>query len=133
MRILGAIAFVPSLLFAQQPPTEHFEVAVVKRVHDGPPPGDIPKNLDPSPGHFAMRNVPLRHAVLWAYDLKDFQISGPDWIKGDERYDIVAKASKPVSDSQVRLMLQALLADRFQLQLHREPKELSVYVLARGK
>lgn len=69
-----------------------FEVASVKRVTSGPSPGDIPRNMDTNPGHFAMYNVPLRYAIEWAYDLKDFEISGPEWIKMDERYDIVAKA-----------------------------------------
>jgi len=110
-----------------------FEVASVRRAEPSGPPGDIPRNMDTSPGHFAMRNVPLRHAILWAYDLKDYQVSGPEWIKNDERYDIIAKASGPTPDSQLRLMLQNLLLERFQIKLHRETKDLSVYVLAPGK
>jgi len=135
MRFFGAvlIAILPGLLPGQNPARVQFEVASVKRVHEGPPPGDIPRNLDTSPGHLTMRNAPLRHAIIWAYDLKDYQVSGPDWIKGDERYDIVAKAAGPVPESQVRLMLQALLTDRFQMKAHLEPKEMSVYVLTTGK
>src|SRR4051812_32004643 len=104
MRILDLTlgVVVPALLAAQTPGGVQFEVASVRRAHDGPPPGDIPKNLDTSPGHFAMRNVPLRHAIIWAYDLKDFQVSGPEWIKGDERYDITAKAARPAPERQVR-------------------------------
>lgn len=110
-----------------------FEVASVKRVTTGPNPGDIPHNMDTSPGHFAMYNVPLRYAIEWAYDLKDFEISGPEWTKQEERYDIVAKADGPVSMDQIRLMLQALITDRFQMKSHKEKKDLSCYVLARGK
>jgi uncharacterized protein (TIGR03435 family) len=131
--ILSLIAIAPAGLPGQNAGGVQFEVASVKRVHDGPPPGDIPRNLDSSPGHLAMRNVPLRHAVLWAYDLKDYQVTGPDWIKGDERYDIIAKAAGPVAESQIRLMLQRLLTERFQLKLRREAREMSVYVLGRGK
>jgi len=120
-------------LSAQTPAALQFEVASVRRVHDGPPPGDTPKNLDTAPGHLTMRNVPLRHALIWAYNLQDYQIAGPEWIKGDERYDIVAKAAKPVPESQVRLMLQTLLNDRFQIKMHHEPKEFSVYVLTAPK
>jgi uncharacterized protein (TIGR03435 family) len=130
--IAGLLAIVPALL-AQSADGPQFEVASVKRVHDGPPPGDIPRNLDASPGHLAMRNVPLRHALIWAYDLKDYQVSGPEWIKGDERYDIIAKAAKPVAESEIRRMLQRLLTERFQLKMHRETKELSVYVLLPGR
>jgi len=69
---ISFIAIIPAALLAQATGSIQFEVASVKRVHDGPPPGDIAKNLDPSPGHLTMRNVPLRHALLWAYDLKDY-------------------------------------------------------------
>ena len=135
MRILALalITVVPALVLAQNPAIPRFEVASVKRVHDGPPPGDIPKNLDTSPGHLTMRNVPLRHALIWAYDLKDYQVSGPEWIKGDERYDIIAKAAGAVSERQVRQMLQTLLSERFQIKMRRETKEFSVYVLTTGK
>ena len=57
----------------------------MKRGEGGAPPGDIPRNMDSSPGHFAMRNVPLRLAIEWAYDLKDYEIAGPEWTKADER------------------------------------------------
>src|ERR1700733_4492007 len=63
-----------------------FEVASVKHAGSGGPPGDIPRNMDNSPGHFIMRNVPLRYCLEWAYNLQDYEISGPDWIKSDERY-----------------------------------------------
>lgn len=116
-----------------QPAAPKFEVASVKRAESGGPPGDIPRNMDPSPGHFAMRNIPMRYALEWAYDFKDYQISGPDWIKGDERYDIIANAPGPVPEDQMRLMLQSLLTERFQMKLHRETKPLSCYVLAPGK
>ena len=120
-----------SVGFAQQPA---FEVASVKRAApDSAGPGDIPRNMETSPGHFAMRNVPLRFALEWAYDLKDFEISGPDWFKSEERYDIIAKASGPATNEQMRPMLQRLLNERFQIKSHRETKELSVYVLGPGK
>jgi len=55
-------------------------------------------------------NVPLMIRLLeWAYDLKDYEISGPDWIKSEERYDIIAKAAGPASNEQMRPMLQTLL------------------------
>ena len=110
-----------------------FEVASVKRSQGGGPPGDIPRNMDTSPGHFAMANAPLRHFLIWAYDLKDFEISGPEWIKSEERYDIIAKAAGPVPENEIRQMLQTLLTERFQLKLRRETKEFSVYVLIPGK
>jgi uncharacterized protein (TIGR03435 family) len=48
-------------------------------------------------------------------------------------YDIVAKPeSKPKLD-EIPVMLQALLADRFQLALHRETKELPMYALVTAR
>ncbi len=96
-------------------------------------PGDIPRNMDSSPGHFAMRNVPLRYCLEWAWDLKDYEVSGPDWIRNDNRYDIIANAPGPVSDDQMRLMLRNLLIERFQMKVHRETRNLDVYVLTPGK
>ena len=38
-------------------------------------------------------NVPLRKIILYAYDIRDFQLAGgPGWV-GDERYDIIAKTA----------------------------------------
>jgi uncharacterized protein (TIGR03435 family) len=110
-----------------------FEVASVKKVESGSPPGDIPRNMETTPGNFAMRNVALRFAIEWAWDLKDFEIAGPDWIKAEERYDIIAKAGRPASENEMRQMLQSLLLERFQMTTHRETKELPVYVLLPGK
>ena len=126
----SALALASSALWAQ---TAKFDVASVKIVTDGGPPGDIPRNMDTSPGHFAMRNVPLRFAVEWAYDLKDYEITGPDWIKGEMRYDIVASAGRPASDDEMRQMLQSLLIERFQMKVRRETKDVPVYVLLPGK
>ena len=117
----------------QPPKAAAFEVASVKPNRRGGPPGDIPTNLDNSPGHFAMRDKPLRYIIEWAYDLKDFQIVGPEWIKMDERYDIIANASGPATNDQMRVMLQTLLAERFQMKSHFEKREMSVYALMPGQ
>ena len=118
------MAVASFMAFAQQGPPE-FEVASVRQTQSGAPPGDIPRNMDSSPGHFAMRNVPLRYAIEWAWDLKDYELSGPEWIKADERYDIIATAPGAPED-QMRQMLQTLLIQRFQMKLHRETKEFPV-------
>jgi uncharacterized protein (TIGR03435 family) len=111
-----------------------FEVATLKHATSDGRPGDIPRNMDDSPGHFAMHNVPLRYALEWAYDLKDYELSGPDWIKGpEERYEIVGRAAGPASEADLRLMLQALLVGRVALKTHRETRDLPVYVLIPGK
>jgi uncharacterized protein (TIGR03435 family) len=111
-----------------------FEAASIHTADPGEAgPGDIPRNMDSSPGHFIMRNVPLRYCLEWAWDLKDYEISGPDWIKSENRYDIVANAPGPATDDQMRLMLRNLLTERFQMKIHRETRNLDVYVLGPGK
>jgi uncharacterized protein (TIGR03435 family) len=90
------------------------------------------ESVENTPGSLTMRNVSLTTCLKWAYDVKDYQISGPGWL-GADRYDIVAKASDGATESQMKPMMQTLLADRFKLALHREQKELQVYALIQGK
>jgi uncharacterized protein (TIGR03435 family) len=85
-------------------------------------------------GGASERNVTLKTMIALAWRLQEFQISGgPAWV-GSNRFDIEAKAADRNSDpDQLRLMLQSLMADRFQLKFHRETKESSVYALVVGK
>jgi uncharacterized protein (TIGR03435 family) len=80
----------------------------------------------------ALTNMPLREVIRIAYGLQPFQISGgPAWIHSDG-YDIVLKGEGPSGHDQVGVMLRALMADRFKLRVHREPRELSVFALVRS-
>lgn len=110
-----------------------FEVASIKPNPNMGPPGDMPVNADRSPGHFAMRDKPLRFIVEWAYELKDYQIAGPPWIQSDQRYDITANAPGPATDDQMRPMLRTLLAERFKMRAHFEKRQLGAYALVKGK
>jgi uncharacterized protein (TIGR03435 family) len=49
------------------------------------------------------------------------------------RFDIAAKSASPVAEDQLRLMLQALLKERFKLEVHRQVKDISGYALVVGK
>jgi uncharacterized protein (TIGR03435 family) len=126
---ISLIALVAQVAAAQQPA---FDAASVKKAQGGVPPGDIARNMDNSPGHFAMRNVPMRFLLEWAYDLKDYEVQGPAWIAGDEGYDIVATAPGATND-QMRLMLRNLIDHRFQMKSHWETRDTQCYVLTRGK
>jgi uncharacterized protein (TIGR03435 family) len=80
----------------------------------------------------------LTGLIMDAYHLNGrYQISGgPDWMDSDsERFDIVANApgEGTPTGNDVRLMLQTLLTDRFQLKVHREMKERPVYALVVAK
>jgi uncharacterized protein (TIGR03435 family) len=74
----------------------------------------------------------MKTLLRWAYDLRPYQISGPAWID-TERYEIAAKLPEGATKEQVPAMLQALLAERFGLVVHRETKELPVYALVVAK
>ncbi|HET9400210.1 MAG TPA: TIGR03435 family protein [Candidatus Acidoferrales bacterium] len=70
----------------------------------------------------------LLQLIVTAYQLRPYQVSGPDWIKST-RFDIVAKIPEQSSEDRVPEMLQALLADRFKLVVHRATRETPVYAL----
>jgi uncharacterized protein (TIGR03435 family) len=67
-----------------------------------------------------------------AYDLKRYTLIAPDWLDS-QRFDINAKAGGKVKQEELRMMLQSLLAERFQLKAHREAKEMSAYALLPAK
>ena len=115
-------------------PAQTFEVASVKPDKDGNSgmEGSTRESITHNPGSLTMRNVTLKSCIRWAYELADYQISGPAWI-GSQRYDVQARAGRAATVEQLRLMLRDLLASRFQLALHRENRELPVYELIAGK
>jgi uncharacterized protein (TIGR03435 family) len=84
-------------------------------------------------GRVSMSGVTAKLLIQQAYGVREFQIvGGPDWM-GSERYDITAKPEGAATQEQVKVMIQALLKDRFQLKFHRETKELPTYALVVAK
>ena len=84
-------------------------------------------------GLLRITNQTLRSMIGYAYNVRDFQISGgPGWM-ASERYDVTAKPENGAHDQQMKQMLQTLLAERFQLQFHRETREGAIYALLVGK
>lgn len=82
-----------------------------------------------------LTNASLADCVRFAYGLSsDSQLFGPDWVKSKElRYDIVAKTAPGTTREQALQMMQALLAERFNLALHREQRVLAYYALVVAK
>jgi uncharacterized protein (TIGR03435 family) len=131
--ILGAAVFA-----AAQTPDNNartFEVATVKVAP--PLAGDrIYINLGHiEHGTMTLSNASLSDCLRFAYGLtSDSQLAGPDWIKSKEfRYMIVAKTAPETPREDALQMLQSLLTERFQLTIHREPREMSYYALLPGK
>jgi len=84
-------------------------------------------------GHLAIANITLSDLVSLAYAINPKQIaSAPAWVSTD-RFDIAAQFNEKgqPSESQLRSMMQKLLAQRFKLNLHRDTRELSVYALSK--
>jgi uncharacterized protein (TIGR03435 family) len=77
-------------------------------------------------------SMSLAELIRIAYRVKAYQVSGPDWM-ASERFDVLAKLPEGASSAQVPEMLQALLAERFKLTMHRESKEHAVYALVVGR
>jgi uncharacterized protein (TIGR03435 family) len=86
----------------------------------------------PDPGRINYHGVTLKMLLARAYKVKPGQISGPSWL-GSERYTIQAKLSPETNTDQLRLILQKLLTERFQITLHIEVKETPVYRLKVAK
>jgi uncharacterized protein (TIGR03435 family) len=111
------------------PPSRQFDVASVKpyKIHDG----NFMMRATPG-GRFSAVGVTLKMLMMWAYDIRAFQLEGaPGWT-GTELWEIQAKADGvegrlPIAEE--RAALRSLLEDRFQLRVHRETRKLPVYVL----
>ena len=98
--------------------------AQVQFEHDG--------KTETSPQPLTMRDVTVATCIKWAYGVQDKQLAGPGWLQS-EHFDIVAKSDEPVAVSQMKLMMQALLAERFQFVFHRQQRELQSYAMTVAK
>src|SRR5215469_15021168 len=124
--------------FAQTPARPAFEVASIK---PAPPITQLAEQFRSGKAHIGMSIdgarvefgfVSLADLIVQAYKIQPFQLNGPDWMK-QERFDVLAKLSDGASKDHVPEMLQALLAERFKLSIHRDTKEQPVYALVVGK
>ena len=129
--ILGA-----SIALGQPNPKLTFEVASIKAPAPQPM-ARLQGSVDggpgtPAPGRMRFTDMPLKVLIMRAYDVQSFQVSGPSWIDS-QRFDIIAKVPDGATKQDARIMLQNLLADRFQLKLHKGSKEAAIYELAVAK
>ena len=126
---LAALTALAAFGVWAQPPS--FEAASIKR-NDGVSPNT---RIDLSGGRVTMTNATLKTLIRNAYDILSFQLTGgPRWLDA-EGFDIAATtgSTEKISNEQFRKLLQSLLADRFQLKVHWEKRETSVYALVPAK
>ena len=141
----AAITFTAALAFAQsnaQPVSPSgklltFTIVSVKRHRDVPNGGET-EGCYVDACHFVGR--PLLAFIMTAYDLSQKFIVGNPLHGDGDLFDLDAKIdpadmpSKSLSSAQLAVLLQPVLADRFQLRVHHETRTLPVYniLLAKG-
>ncbi|HEY2018832.1 MAG TPA: M56 family metallopeptidase [Bryobacteraceae bacterium] len=109
---------------------ETFDVVSVKPAA----PGQRGRGFVTDPGRMRMMNVTLGDCILVAYGVQTFQISAKNLPS--ERWEIIGTARTHPSrilDARYETMMQALLADRFGLKLHRETRVMQVYAMEAAK
>jgi uncharacterized protein (TIGR03435 family) len=104
-----------------------FEVATVK------PTDDAGNNIEVASGTLKVHAAVLHVSIAWAYGLQRNQVLGDPNVLDTQRYEIVAKAAGPAPESEMRLMLQTLLAERFRLAAHKESRPIQAYALTVDK
>jgi uncharacterized protein (TIGR03435 family) len=108
---------------------QSFEVASIHASEPGLRTGSVHTD----PGVFSVHNMTLHFCIEWAYGVSPLQVSGPAWLN-EVRFDINAKAADHnADDDHLRLMVRAMLADRFGLKVHHEQKEQQVFALTVAK
>lgn len=147
-RLVKLIVPLAVAAVAQQPAPLTFEVASIKPASADAQGTSI--QLMPG-GGLRMTNAPIMAMITEAYNVRPFQVSGgPGWIRTD-RFDLTARAERAapsdvpddfakMTDAQRKTRreqtserLRGLLADRFQLVVHKESKEQPVYALVVAK
>lgn len=106
-------------------PAKTFEVASVR----ANPSGTTQTNINFTPAGVTFTNVQLRAIIQFAYGINQpSRLAGvPEWAN-NERFDIVARGAVTSLEDR-RVMLQALLADRFKLAAHHEQRSIPIYTL----
>lgn len=143
MRIFhAALLLSAASAFAQTPATAPltFEVASIKPAGEFNPAamqsGKMRMGMKIDGAMVDIGSFSLTDLIRTAYEVKDYQISGPDWLGSmltAQRFNVQAKIPEGATEKQVPQMLQALLADRFKLVVHRETRDHSVYALIVAK
>ena len=90
-----------------------------------------PSSIRFSNGRVTMQYVSLMKLMLNAYGIPDdreYMLDGPGWLTS-EHFDIAATFPGDTSVPQARMMMQAMLAERFKLVVHREVRQLPTYSL----
>jgi uncharacterized protein (TIGR03435 family) len=107
-----------------------FEVASVKPSAPG---SRGPTIYNPTRERFVIDSITTKALIAYAFDVREFQVSGgPNWV-GSVEYNIVAKPQGEASNERILAMTRSLLAERFNLTLHHESRGMPVLALVVAK
>src|ERR1700683_3242941 len=83
-------------------------------------------------GRYELRMATMANLIATAYGIEpDKVVGGPSWIEAD-RFDVIAKAPPTTPPQAITLMLQSLLAERFNLVVHMDQRSMAAFVLSVG-
>jgi uncharacterized protein (TIGR03435 family) len=129
LRVVSFILLACCAAFAEEA-APAFEVATIKPSTEK----SLPIGIRRTEGQFTTSNTSVAFLIRWAYNLDERRLIGTTAKLESLHYDIVAKMpAGELHSGQLERMMQALLAERFQLRVHKEMKDLSTYTLAVDK
>ena len=124
--LVGTLVVATAPVSSQHPDRPAFEVTSVRLA---PGPGLTSQRMTDTRVDLAF--VSLRALLLMAFRAKGYELAGPDWL-AETRVSIHATLPAGATRQQVPEMLQRLLAERFRLVVHREPRPMEVHALVVG-
>jgi len=84
-------------------------------------------------GRYEILTATMLELIAVAYGVENEKVlGGPSWLDSD-RFDVVAKAPSNTSAETAKLMLRALLAERFKLVVHNDTHPMPGFALTVGK
>jgi uncharacterized protein (TIGR03435 family) len=129
-----AVVLALACAASAQPPA--FEVASVKIAEPITPAmvqsGRLQMGVSIDARNVRISQFSMYELITLAYQIKGYELSGPSWMN-TQRYDVQAKLPDGASRGQVPAMLRTLLAERFGLTIHRETRDINMYVLVQAK
>ena len=134
MRALASLIFLPLAAMAQTKPA--FDIA---EIHSTPRDEWVKSMMYPMQGgylageRYELHRATMLDMIRTAYNVDAASVfGGPSWLDYD-RFEIIAKTKPGTPPATLRLMLQALLAERFHLAVKPDTRQLPGFILSKGK
>src|SRR5580658_9555064 len=131
---MGFAALLPAAALSQSTGSQPaFEVADIRVSADTANPFPYMKGPFIRGGLYELRTATMVDLIATAYGVDaDKVVGGPSWLEMD-RFDAIVKIPGDSTSKTQKAMLQALLADRFQLVVRNDTKPVPAYALSAGK